>query len=177
MGYFSSLEFIQLYFYSMFIFLIFKLSFRCIRSASNVCTMYNKSLDTHAKSLRREKARPSLWPQKYRYHSYMRPLTIVWAPKDMISLKRSPQQILICNGRFGGVWGAEGSLHISICWGDLFNDIMSLGAHTIVKGRMYESAYCRINGRGDLFDDILALRAILERGAKLFRAEGFFMGI
>merc|ERR1712030_261928 len=97
MGYFSSLEFIQLYFYSMFIFLIFELSFRCIRSASNVCTMYNKSLDTHAKSLRREKARPSLWPQKYQYHLYLRPLTIVWAPKEMISLKRSPQQILICN--------------------------------------------------------------------------------
>merc|ERR1712030_181187 len=60
--------------------------------------------------------------------------------------------------------------------GDLFNDIMSLGAHTIVKVRMYEPAYCRINGRGDLFDDILALRAIQERGAKLFLSRRLFYG-
>ena len=127
--------------------------------------MYNKSLDTHTKSLRREKARPSLWPQKYQYHSYMCPLTIVWAPKDMISLKRSPQQILICNEPSAPQTPPKRPLHISICWGDLFNDIMSLGAHTIVKGRMYESAYCRINGRGELFDDILALRGQFNGGA------------
>ena len=38
------------------------------------------------------------------------------------------------------------------------------------------SANCRINGRGDLFDDILALRAIQERGGKLFEPKAFLWG-
>jgi len=74
----------------------------------------------HAKSLRREKARPSLWPQKYQYHLYLRPLTIVWAPKEMISLKRSPQQILICNEPSTPQTPQKRPLHISICWGRPF---------------------------------------------------------